>query len=70
VVAFFMAHTDLNEIKADNYLKRCGDSIKLVNREVDINHGACVPAAVTRILTLGIWQWCSTYISWKADDES
>ncbi|HEY8035250.1 MAG TPA: hypothetical protein VIF37_06645 [Methylobacter sp.] len=52
VVAFFMAHTDLNEIK------------------VDIDHGTCAPAVLTRILTLGIWQWCSTYVSWKAGDES
>jgi len=67
VVAFFMPHTDLNDIKADDYLKRCGDSSKLVNREVDMGHGACVPAVLTRILTLGIWQWCPATVSWEAD---
>ena len=67
VVAFLMPHTDLNDIKADNYLKRCGDSTKLINREVDVSHGACVPAVLTRILTLGIYQWCPANISWEAD---
>ncbi|MFI3156343.1 MAG: hypothetical protein QX199_09305 [Methylococcaceae bacterium] len=67
VVAFFMPHIDLNDIKADDYLKRCGDSGKLINREVDIGHGACIPAVVTRILTLGIWQWCPASVSWEAD---
>lgn len=67
VVAFFMPHTDLNDIKADDYLKRCGDSTKLINREVDVGHGACVPAVLTRILTLGIYQWCPASVSWEAD---
>ncbi len=67
VVALLMPHTDLNDIKADDYLKRCGDSAKLINRKVDIGHGACVPAAITRILTLGIWQWCPATVSWEAD---
>jgi len=67
VVAFFMPHTDLNEIKADDYLKRCGSPDKLINREVDIGHGACIPAVVTRVLTLGIWQWCPANVSWTAD---
>jgi hypothetical protein len=67
VVAFLIPHTDLNDIKADDYLKRCGDSSKLINREVDIGHGACIPTALTRILTLGIWQWCPASVSWEAD---
>ncbi len=67
VVAFFMPHTDLNDIKADDYLKRCGDSSKLINREVDMGHGACIPTVLTRILTLGIWQWCPATVSWEAD---
>jgi hypothetical protein len=67
VVAFFMPHTDLNEIKADDYLKRCGDTTKLINREVEVGHGACVPTVLTRILTLGIWQWCPAHVSWEAD---
>jgi hypothetical protein len=67
VVAFLMPHTDLNDIKADDYLKRCGDSSKLINREVEVGHGACIPTVLTRILTLGIWQWCPASVSWEAD---
>lgn len=67
VVALLMPHADLNDIKADDYLKRCGDSSKLINRKVDIGHGACVPTVLTRILTLGIWQWCPATVSWEAD---
>ena len=65
VVAFLMPHTDLNDIKADDYLKRCGDNTRLINREVDVGKGACVPAVLTRILTLGIYQWCPVTVSWK-----
>jgi hypothetical protein len=67
VVAFLMPHTDLNEIKADDYLKRCGDSTKLINREFKVGHAACVPTVLTRVLTLGIWQWCPAHVSWEAD---
>lgn len=67
VVAFLMPHTDLNTIKADDYLKRCGDTTKLINREVNVSHLSCVPTALTRIISLGIWQWCPAYVSWGAD---
>ena len=70
IVAFLMPHTDLNDIKADDYLKRCGDSTKLINREVTVSHFSCVPAAVTRIMTLGVWQWCPAQVSWEADVRS
>ncbi|MGZ5028902.1 MAG: hypothetical protein ACXV9T_17105 [Methylobacter sp.] len=70
IVAFFMPRADLNDIKADDYLKRCGDSSRLVNREVDVGHGACVPTSVSLILTLGIWQWCPANVSWQADVRS
>lgn len=70
VVALLMPHTDLNTIKADDYLKRCGDAGKLVNREVDVNHAMCVPAVVTRVISLGIWQWCPAVVSWEADVRS
>jgi hypothetical protein len=67
VVAFFVPHADLNEIKADDYLRRCGDNTKLINREVEVHKGACIPAALTRIITLGIWQWCPARVEWEAD---
>ncbi len=67
VVAFFVPHWNLHDIKADDYLKRCGDSTKLINRHVEINRTACIPAALTRIISLGIWQWCPASVSWEAD---
>ncbi len=67
VVAFFVPHWNLHDIKADDYLRRCGDSTKLINRHVEVNRTACIPAALTRIISLGIWQWCPAYVSWEAD---
>jgi hypothetical protein len=67
VVAFFVPHWNLHDIKADEYLKRCGDPTKLINRHVEVNRTACIPAALTRIISLGIWQWCPASLSWEAD---
>lgn len=67
VVAFFVPHVDLHDIKADDYLKRCGDSTRLINRKVEVNRNGCIPAALTRIISLGIWQWCPARVSWEAD---
>lgn len=67
VVAFFVPHWNLNDVKADDYLKRCGEPSKLVNRHVEVCRTACIPAALTRIISLGIWQWCPATIAWWAD---
>ena len=67
VVAFIVPHANLHDIKADDYLKRCGDPTKLINRKVEVNRTACIPAGLTRIITLGIWQWCPASVSWAAD---
>jgi hypothetical protein len=67
VVAFFVPHGNLHDIKADDYLKRCGDPTKLINRHVELNRTACIPAALTRIISLGVWQWCPASMSWGAD---
>jgi len=67
VVAFFVPHADTNEIRAEDYVKRCGDRKKLENRKVQVSKAACVPAALTRILTLGVYQWCPATVSWEAD---
>ncbi len=67
VVAFVVPHANLHDIKADDYLKRCGDPTSLINRKVVVNRTACIPAGLTRIITLGIWQWCPASISWEAD---
>lgn len=69
VVAFVVPHVNLHEIKADDYLKRCGDSTKLINRKVEINRTGCIPGGLTRIITLGVWQWCPARVSWEADVE-
>jgi hypothetical protein len=67
IVAFFVPHWNLHDIKADDYLKRCGDPTKLINRHVEVNRIGCIPAALTRIISLGIWQWCPARVSWEAD---
>ncbi len=67
IVAFFVPHADLNKIKADEYIRRCGEPTTLVNRKVEINRTACIPAGLTRIVTLGVWQWCPSRVSWEAD---
>jgi hypothetical protein len=67
VVAFFVPHWNLHDIKADDYLRRCGEPTKLINRHVEVNRLACIPAALTRIISLGIWQWCPASVSWEAD---
>ncbi len=67
VVAFFVPHFDLNKIPGEPYLNRCGISTRLVNREVSVNRTACIPAGLTRIVTLGVWQWCPAHVDWKAD---
>ena len=67
VVAFFVPHFDLNEIRADDYLRRCGEPSGLVNRHVEVSRLACIPTGLTRIITLGIWQWCPAKVTWEAD---
>lgn len=67
VVAFFVPHFDLNEIRADDYLRRCGEPSGLVNRHVKVSRLACIPTGLTRIITLGIWQWCPAKVTWEAD---
>lgn len=67
LVAFFVPHFDLHKISSDPYLNRCGDSTRVVNRDVSVNKIACIPAGLTRIITLGVWQWCPAHVAWSAD---
>ncbi len=67
VVAFFVPHVDIREIRADSYLNRCGESTRLINRKVEVNRVACIPAGLTRIISLGIYQWCPAQVTWDAD---
>ena len=67
VIAFFMPHSDLNTINPEDYLNRCGPPPDLANRQVTVHKGACIPASLTEIITLGIVQWCPATIAWSAD---
>ena len=66
VVAFFVPHFDLHKVSSVPYLHQCGDSTRVVNRNVLVNKTACIPAGLTRIITLGVWQWCPANVSWSA----
>jgi hypothetical protein len=68
VVAFLSPQVDLHEVVPEDYLRRCGTPPTLVNREVSVDRSACIPAALgSRILTLGIYQWCPAHVAWSAD---
>lgn len=67
VVAFITPHFDLHSISSEPYLNRCGASTRVVNRHVSVNKTVCLPAGLTRIITLGVWQWCPARITWSAD---
>jgi uncharacterized protein YceK len=67
VVAFFVPHFDLHNVNSEPYLNRCGASTRVVNRDVSVNKTACIPAGLTRIITLGVWQWCPAHVDWSAD---
>lgn len=67
IVAFITPHFDLHKVSSEPYLNRCGASTRVVNRNVSVNRLACMPAGLTRIVTLGVWQWCPAHVTWAAD---
>lgn len=67
VVAFITPHVDLRSISSEPYVSRCGDSSQVINRNVSVNRLACIPAGLTRIISLGVWQWCPARMTWSAD---
>ena len=67
IVAFFVPHFDLHEVSSEPYLNRCGASTHVVNCDVSVNRTACIPTGLTRIITLGVWQWCPAYVAWSTD---
>jgi uncharacterized protein YceK len=67
IVAFIVPHFDLHKVSSEPYLNRCGASTRVVNRDVSVNRIACLPAGLTRIVTLGVWQWCPARVAWSAD---
>lgn len=70
VVAFFVPHFDLHEIKGDDDLRPCGESTNLINRLVEKDSTACIPLGLTRIITLGVFQYCTAKVTWSADLKS
>jgi len=67
IVAFIVPHFDLHKIYSEPYLTRCGASTRVINRDVSVSRIACIPTGLTRIITLGIWQWCPAHVAWSAD---
>ncbi len=67
IVALLTPHVDLHHLSSEPYVSRCGASTQVVNRDVSVNRVACIPAGLTRILTLGVWQWCPARVTWSAD---
>lgn len=67
VVAFLSPHANLHNIEPEDYLNRCGQPTRLVNRDVTLDKTNCIPASLTEIVTLGIWQWCPATVSYNAD---
>lgn len=67
LVAFLMPHVDVHHLSSEPYMSRCGASTQVVNREASVNRTACIPAGLTRIVSLGIWQWCPVKVTWSAD---
>ena len=67
IIGLGMPTQEINEIKADDVLSKCGPPERLVNRKVEVDRTACVPTVLTRVISLGVWQWCPANVSWDAD---
>ena len=67
IIGLAMPTQELNEIKSDDVLSACGPSDRLTNRHVEVNRAMCIPTVLTRVLSLGVWQWCPADVSWDAD---
>ena len=67
IIGLGMPTQEINEIKADDVLRKCGPPDRLVNRKVEVDRTACVPTVLTRVISLGVWQWCPADVSWSAD---
>jgi len=67
IIGLGMPTQEINEIKADDVLSKCGPPDRLINRRVDVDRTACIPTVLTRVISLGVWQWCPANVSWDAD---
>ena len=67
IISYASPTQEINEIKTDDVLSRCGPLDRLSNRRVEVDRTMCVPTVITRLLTLGIWHWCPANVSYEAD---
>ena len=67
IISYASPTQEINEIKTDDVLSHCGPPDRLSNRRVAVDRSMCVPTAITRLLTLGIWHWCPASVSYEAD---
>jgi len=67
IIGLGMPTQEINEIKADDVLAKCGPADRLVNKKVEVDRTACIPTVLTRVISFGVWQWCPADVSWSAD---
>jgi hypothetical protein len=67
IIGLGMPTQEINEIKADDVLSKCGPRDRLANERVEVDRTACVPTVLTRVISFGVWQWCPAKVSWQAD---
>ncbi len=67
IIGLGMPTREINEINADEVLSKCGPPERLANRHVEVDRTACVPAVLSRVISLGVWHWCPANVSYEAD---
>ncbi len=67
IFAFASPTQEMNEIKSEDVLQRCGPADRLTNRHVEVDRALCAPLVLTRLISLGVWHWCPADVSWDAD---
>lgn len=67
IIGLGMPTQEINEITTDDVLSKCGPPDRLINRHVEVDRSACVPTVLTRVISLGVWQWCPASVSYSAD---
>jgi len=67
IIGLGMPTQEINEIKSDDVLSRCGPPNRLINRHVEVDRSWCIPTVLTRVFSLGVWHWCPADVSWEAD---
>ena len=67
IIGLGMPTQEINEIKADDVLAKCGPADRLANKKVEVDRTLCVPTVLTRVISFGVWQWCPADVSWSAD---